>query len=171
MDEAELARRARIVGLGAIKHYMLKYNPRKEFTFFPDESIQLTGDTGPYVQYTHARIRSILRKAAAQGLSPEQAVDEGAFQALGNPEEREVARLLLAFPDVVRTAARSLSPSTVTRYLNDLASAYNRFYHDHSVLRADSRARRLGRLALSEATATVIARGLDLLGIEAPDVM
>ncbi len=171
VDQAELARRARIVGLGAIKHYMLKYNPKKEFTFFPDESIQLTGDTGPYVQYTHARIQSILRKAAAQGLTADQAEQEGGYDTLGNSEEREVARLLLAFPGIVEGAARSLSPSTVTRYLNDLASAYNRFYHDHSVLRADTRALQTGRLALSAATATVLARGLDLLGIEAPDVM
>ncbi len=169
--DTEIERRAHIVALGAIKHYMLKYNPKKEFTFFPEESIRLTGDTGPYVQYTHARIRSILRKAEAEGLSPDQAEAEGGYEALGNDDEREVARILLAFPAAVEGAARSLSPSMMAKYLTELASAFNRFYHDHSVLHADTRAQKAGRLALSAATRTVLERGLDLLGIEAPEVM
>ncbi len=169
--QAEVDERARVVGLGAIKHYMLKYNPKKEFTFFPEESIQLTGDTGPYVQYTHARIRSILRKADRMGLRPEMAEAAGGFATLGNEDERDLARILLAFPSTVAGAARTLSPSMVAKYLAELAAAFNRFYHNHSVLRAETKALQLGRLALSDATSLVLARGLDLLGIEAPEVM
>jgi arginyl-tRNA synthetase len=170
-SELELEARARAVTLGAIKFFMLKTNPRKDFVFNPEESVDFQGDTGPYVQYTHARIRSILRKGAARGVTVTATRTLETYRPLGNPEERSLARVLSDFPRVVSEAAEKLLPSSIATYLLDLAAAFNRFYHHHSVLGAPEPEVVLARLALTEATGIVLARGLNLLGIEAPDAM
>lgn len=169
-DEA-LSQRAYSVAMGGIKFFFLKVNPRRDFTFHPSESIQFQGDTGPYVQYTHARIRSMLRKAAALGLDYPRAAELGALKTLGNPEERALLRCLLDFPRAVSEAAEKLQPSTVATWMLEAGAAFNRFYHAHPVLRAEQPEVVLGRLALCEATASVLSRALDMLGIEAPEEM
>lgn len=174
LQEAELQDRARAVAMGGIKFFFLKTNPRKDFMFNPAESIQFQGDTGPYVQYTHARIKSILRKAAERGhvLSDETMVaGSGALETLGNLEERGLARTLVDFPRVVAEAAERLQPSSIASQLLEVAAAFNKFYHEHQILRATDTQTLMGRLALAAATARVLATGLELLGIEAPEAM
>jgi len=171
LSPEELEARARAVGLGGIKFFFLKTNPRKDFTFNPAESIQFQGDTGPYVQYTHARIKSMLRKAEALGHAPASPFDKTAMESLGNLEERGLARVLIDFPRVVSEASEKLMPSTVASYLVELSAAFNKFYHEHQVLRASDENTLRSRLALAGATAQVLATGLTLLGITAPEAM
>lgn len=171
LSEQALEQRSRMVALGGIKFFFLKINPRKDFIFNPQESIQFQGDTGPYIQYTHARIKSILRKAAEAQLSPAQAMQERGTEGLGNLEERALMRVLVEFPRVVAESAERFMPSTLCTYLLDLAGAFNKFYHDHSVLKAETEQLIVARLGLSAATAQVLATGLELLGIPAPEEM
>lgn len=171
LSEEALAQRSRMVALGGIKFFFLKINPRKDFIFNPQESIQFQGDTGPYIQYTHARIKSIVRKAAEQQLSPTQALGPNGTDGLGNLEERALVRVMLDFPRVVAESAERYMPSTLCTYLLDLAGAFNKFYHEHSVLKAESQQLIVARLGLAAATAQVLATGLELLGIPAPEEM
>lgn len=171
LSEEELHARAHAVGMGGVKFFFLKINPRKDFVFNPAESIQFQGDTGPYIQYTHARIRSILRKASAQGHAPAAPLDAVAMKTLGNLEERALARTLIDFPRVVAEAGEKMLPSSIASYLLEVAAAFNKFYHEHQVLRAADEATLRARLALSSATAQVLNSGLTLLGIVAPEAM
>ncbi len=169
---AEIDTIAEAVGMGALKFYVLRFGPRKDFTFKPEESISLQGDTGPYVQFAYTRIVGILRKAG-RDLGDDhgdllEAADPG---ALGNAEERALARLVGQFPDEIQLAAEHLNPAAFCQYLVSVAQAFHRFVHDHQVLRADHEGLRDARLALCIATATVIRRGLALLGIDAPPRM
>lgn len=154
------------VGLGALKYFLLKVDPRKNMTFNPKESIDFNGNTGPFIQYTYARIRSVLRKA-----------DEAGFRGVDFstviPEEREVTliRRLSDFPSVVREAGRSYSPALIANYIYDLVKEYNQFYHDCSILKEEDAAKRSMRLELSAVTADVIRRGMGLLGIKVPERM
>lgn len=155
-----------MVGLGALKYFLLKVDPRKNMTFNPAESIDFNGNTGPFIQYTHARIRSVLRKAADEGFVT------GEFVTV-KPVEREIALIqrLADYPDVVAEAGRALSPSLIANYAYDLAKEYNQFYHDCSILKETDEAKRSLRLALSDATARTIASAMGLLGIQVPDRM
>lgn len=154
------------VGLGALKYFLLKVDPRKNMTFNPKESIDFNGNTGPFIQYTYARIRSVLRKADEAGM-------RGADFTAVVPGEREVIliRRLADFPSVVREAGRSYSPALIANYIYDLVKEYNQFYHDCSILKEEDAATRSMRLELSAVTADVIRRGMGLLGIKVPERM
>lgn len=154
------------VGLGALKYFLLKVDPRKNMTFNPKESIDFNGNTGPFIQYTYARIRSVLRKADEAGL-------RGSDFATVVPGEREVTliRRLSDFPSVVKEAGRSYSPALIANYVYDLVKEYNQFYHDCSILKEEDAATRAMRLELSAVTADVVRRGMGLLGINVPERM
>lgn len=154
------------VGLGALKYFLLKVDPRKNMTFNPKESIDFNGNTGPFIQYTYARIRSVLRKADEAGM-------RGADFSAVIPGEKEATliRRLADFPSVVKEAGRSYSPALVANYVYDLVKEYNQFYHDCSILKEEDAAVRSMRLELSAVTADVIRRGMGLLGIKVPERM
>jgi len=156
----EAANVAETVGLGALKYFLLKVDPRKNMTFNPEESIDFNGNTGPFIQYTYARIRSVLRKAAEAGFAI------GDYSAVV-PGEREIALVqrLADFPSTVSEAGRTYSPALIANYAYDLVKEYNQFYHDCSILREEDAAVRSLRLALSEATASTVRTALNLLGI------
>jgi arginyl-tRNA synthetase len=152
-----------MVGLGALKYFILKVDPRKNMTFNPTESIDFNGNTGPFIQYTHARIRSIMRKAG----------EEARFAHAGSlhPQEADLLIMLYQFPQMVGQAAAELSPSFIANYLFDVARQYNQFYHELTILKEENPEIRSLRLALSQLTSIVIKNGMDLLGIEVPEKM
>ena len=166
LSDEEKAEIAEIVGLGALKYFLLKVDPRKNMTFNPRESIDFNGNTGPFIQYTYARIRSVLRRAAAEGL------DKGDYSAV-EPNEKEITLIqrLSDFPSLVAEAGRSCSPALIANYVYDLVKEYNQFYHDCSILREEDAAVRSLRLALSDAVAKTIRTGMGLLGIRVPERM
>ena len=168
MPEQERNEVARIVGMGALKYFLLKVDARKNMLFNPEESIDFNGNTGPFIQYTYARIRSILRKAADMGLDYRHL--PAAVPALSTKEEEIVARVA-EFAAVVRQAGQDYSPSVIANYCYDLTKEYNQFYHDYSVLREEDEAKRQFRLVLSANVAKVIRLGMLLLGIEMPERM
>jgi len=152
-----------MVGLGALKYFILKVDPKKNMTFNPRESIDFNGNTGPFIQYTHARIRSILRKAG------EEVQFTGPVSL--HPKEADLLILLYQFPQVVSQAAGELSPSVVANYLFEVAREYNQFYHELNILKEENPVIRTLRLALSQLSATVIRNGMSLLGIDVPEKM
>ncbi len=162
----EAAEIARIVGLGALKYFLLKVDPRKNMTFNPKESIDFNGNTGPFIQYTYARIRSVLRKAADAGYKP-----EGYDTVVPNDKEISLIQHLADYPSVVAEAGRSYSPALIANYVYDLVKEYNQFYHDYSILNETDDAVRSMRLALSAEVAEVVKSGMGLLGIEVPERM
>ena len=166
VTDAERRQIAETVGMGALKYFLLKVDPRKNMTFNPKESIDFNGNTGPFIQYTYARIRSLLRKAADQGIAPVP-------YAGVEPGEREIALVqkLADFPAVVQEAGRSYSPALIANYVYDTVKLYNQFYHDCAVLGEEDPARRWLRLELSRATADTVRRGMSLLGIDVPERM
>ena len=166
LTDAEIDGIAEMVGLGALKYFLLKVDPRKNMTFNPAESIDFNGNTGPFIQYTYARIRSVLRRAAEAGM-------EMTDYSTVIPNDREVALVqrLADFPSVVAEAGRNFSPALIANYCYDLVKEYNQFYHDCSILRETDSAVRSLRLALSEATARVVAAATGLLGISVPERM
>ena len=155
-----------IVGLGALKYFLLKVDPRKNMTFNPKESIDFNGNTGPFIQYTYARIRSVLRKAAEAGYSM---TDYSKVE----PNEKEISLIqrLADFPAVVAEAGRTYSPALIANYVYDLVKEYNQFYHDYSIMREENEAIRSLRLCLSDCTSRVISTGMSLLGIQVPERM
>ena len=156
---------ARIVGLGALKYFLLKVDPRKNMMFNPRESIDFNGNTGPFIQYTYARIQSLLRKAAPADLSADISAVE--------PNEKEVTLIqrLADFPSVVAEAGRTYSPALIANYVYELVKEYNQFYHDYTILgEADAQVRAF-RLVLSRQVAEIARRGIGLLGIEMPQRM
>ena len=159
---------ARIVGLGALKYFILKVDARKNMTFNPKESIDFNGNTGPFIQYTYARIRSVLRKAAEAGITLPERLPEGI--SLSTKEEGLV-QMLADFAAVVRQAGTDYSPSVIANYCYDLVKEYNQFYHDFSILREENEAVRLFRLVLSAEVAKIVKLGMGLLGIEVPERM
>ena len=166
LTPAEIDESSETVGLGALKYFLLKVDPRKNMLFNPKESIDFNGNTGPFIQYTYARIRSVLRKAAEQGM------------AIGNysavlPNEKEIALIqtLADFPSTVQEAGRDYSPAVIANYVYELVKQYNQFYHDYSILREEDAAVRSLRLTLCEVTARVVKTGMGLLGIKVPERM
>lgn len=164
MPAGESAEIARIVGLGALKYFLLKVDPRKNMLFNPKESIDFNGNTGPFIQYTYARIRSVLRKA--EGFDP-----AATPQCEPNAKESVLIRKVADFPSVVAEAGRNYSPAVVANYAYDLAKEYNQFYHDYSILREENPARRELRLLLSYTVARTLKGAMSLLGIEMPERM
>lgn len=159
---------ARIVGLGALKYFILKVDARKNMTFNPKESIDFNGNTGPFIQYTYARIQSVLRKAAEAGIVIPQVLP--ANIELSEKEEGLI-QMVADFAAVVRQAGEDYSPSGIANYVYDLVKEYNQFYHDFSILREENEDLKLFRVALSANIAKVVRLGMGLLGIEVPDRM
>ena len=159
---------ARIVGLGALKYFILKVDATKNMTFNPKESIDFNGNTGPFIQYTYARIRSVLRKAAGQGIDFTSPLDHGVTLSA---KEEGLVQMLSEFAGVVMQAGTDYSPSTVANYIYDLVKEYNQFYHDFSILREENETLRTFRLVLSANVCKIIKLGMGLLGIEVPERM
>ncbi len=159
---------ARIVGLGALKYFILKVDARKNMTFNPKESIDFNGNTGPFIQYTYARIQSVLRKAAESGIViPAELPTDVAL----SEKEEGLIQLVADFAAVVKQAGTDYSPSIIANYIYDLVKEYNQFYHDFSILREENEGLKLFRLALSANVAKVVRLGMALLGMEVPDRM
>ena len=158
----------RMVGLGALKYFILKVDPRKNMTFNPKESIDFNGNTGPFIQYAYARIQSVLRKADEQGID---------YSSLSNNHsdlsEKELSLIMHAtdFPEVVKQAGETYSPAVIANYIYDLVKEYNQFYHDFSILREENAELKAFRLYLSKEIAQIIKRGMFLLGIDVPSRM
>lgn len=168
MPEEEKAQVARIVGMGALKYFLLKVDARKNMLFNPEESIDFNGNTGPFIQYTYARIRSILRKAAEAGIEvPGQLPTDVELSV----KEEALVQHVADFANVVRQAGQEYSPSSVAAYCYDLVKEYNQFYHDFSILREEDAKKRAFRLVLSKNVAKVVRLGMSLLGIEMPERM
>ena len=168
MSEEEKQEVARIVGLGALKYFLLKVDARKNMVFNPEESIDFNGNTGPFIQYTYARIRSILRKAQDAGIDLPATLPTGV--ALSTKEE-EIIQQLADFAAVVRAAGEDFSPSAIANYCYDLVKNYNQFYHEFQILREENTDVRAFRLVLSQNVAKVVRLGMGLLGIEMPERM
>jgi arginyl-tRNA synthetase len=164
--EHQLHDLSEMIGLGALKYFLLKVDPRKRMMFDPGESIQLQGHTGPFIQYTHARIRAILRKAKEMGIP----IDAPPLPPLES-SEREVIRLLNLYPGKVEEAAREYAPSTVANYAYDLAREYNQFYQSIPIFNETDLARRQFRIAFSHVVAETLKKAMGLLGIRVPDRM
>lgn len=167
-SEEEIEEIARMVGLGALKYFILKVDPKKNMTFNPKESIDFNGNTGPFIQYTHARIKSVLRKATEQGIITEVPVTENLPLS---DKESNLVQLLSAFPTIVREAGQEFSPAVIANYVYELVKEYNQFYHDFSILREENPELKYFRLVLSAAVADVIGIGMNLLGIDVPERM
>ena len=168
MTEEEKQETARIVGMGALKYFLLKVDARKNMLFNPEESIDFNGNTGPFIQYTYARIRSVLRKAAEQGLNVEAGLPANVEIST---KEEELIQHMAQFAEVVRTAGQDYSPSVIANYCYDLVKEYNQFYHDFSILKEEDEAKKMFRLVLSKNVAKVVRLGMGLLGIEMPERM
>ena len=168
MTEEERSEIARIVGMGALKYFILKVDARKNMLFNPAESIDFNGNTGPFIQYTYARIRSILRKAADQGIAiPETLADDMPL----NQKETELIQKMDEFGAAVRQAGKDYSPSGIANYCYELTKDFNQFYHDYSILNAENDNEKIVRLVIAKNVAKTIKNGMALLGIEVPERM
>ena len=168
MSEEEKREIARVVGLGALKYFILKVDARKNMLFNPEESIDFNGNTGPFIQYTYARIRSIMRKAAAEGMAlPAQLPADAPL----NDKEIALIQKMNDFGAVIEQAATDYSPSGIANYCYELTKDFNQFYHDYSILNADTQEEKLTRLVLANNVAKIIKNGMLLLGIEVPERM
>ena len=164
LSEEEKQEIARIVGMGALKYFILKVDARKNMLFNPEESIDFNGNTGPFIQYTHARIRSILRKASGQSELPENQADI-------NEKEVELIQKMSEFGAAVEQAGKDYSPSGIANYVYELTKVFNQFYHDYSILNEPDEAKKQMRLVLARNVAKIIRNGMSLLGIEVPERM
>lgn len=158
----------RMVGLGSLKYFILKVDPRKNMTFNPKESIDFNGNTGPFIQYTHARIKSVLRKANDQEIDYSSLMDT---QLTVSEKESYLIQLITEFPGVVRQAGEDFSPALIANYIYELVKEYNQFYHDFTILKEENPSLKQFRLVLSETIATIIKKGMGLLGIDVPERM
>ena len=167
MTEEEKQEVARIVGLGALKYFILKVDARKNMLFNPAESIDFNGNTGPFIQYTYARIRSIMRKAE------DQKIPFNAEEMAGDLNEKEIALIqqMNDFPNAIAQAANDYNPSSIANYCYELTKNFNQFYHDYSILQAESEEKKTIRLVIAKNVAKIIKTGMSLLGIEVPERM
>lgn len=168
MTDSEKDEIARIVGMGALKYFLLKVDARKNMMFNPAESIDFNGNTGPFIQYTYARIRSVLRKAAEENFLVPDVLSE---EVEVNAKEQDLIQHMADFAAVIRQAGQDYSPSAIANYCYDLVKEYNQFYHDYSILRESDVAKKQLRLLLSANVAKIIRNGMNLLGIEVPERM
>lgn len=164
----ESARLYDMIGMGALKYFILKVDPKKTMLFNPEESIDFNGNTGSFIQYTHARIRSVLRKANAAGIVPKEKNLSGISL---EKKEKTLLKLLYDFPQVINAAAEAYSPAQMANYSYELAKEFNQFYHDHSILKEEDTAKRDFRLLLSVFTSQVLRTAMGLLGIRLPERM
>ncbi len=164
----ESAQLYEMIGMGALKYFILKVDPKKTMLFNPEESIDFNGNTGSFIQYTHARIRSVLRKANAEGIVPKEKNLSGIFL---EKKEKTLLKLLYDFPQVVNAAAEAYSPAQMANYSYELAKEFNQFYHDHSILKEEDTAKRDFRVSLSGFTSQVLNSAMGLLGIQLPERM
>lgn len=169
LTEQEKQSIARIVGMGALKYFILKVDARKNMLFNPEESIDFNGNTGPFIQYTHARIKSIMRKAEAMGINIDGIATNG--DAVLNEKEIELVQKMNSFATAVEQAGKDYSPSGIANYCYELTKEFNQWYHDFSVLNADNEQTRITRLVLAKNVAKIIKNGMALLGIEVPERM
>ncbi len=171
LSPQEISSRAEKISLGALKFFLLKYNPQQEVNFNPKDSISFEGDSGPYLQYTYARIQSILKKSPVKILSNKKSKKiKINYQSLGNLQEVEILSLLFSFSEIIEKSAINYNPSYLAHYLLKLAQKFNEFYHQHSVLKADLKTKK-ARLLMIMAVAEIIKKGLTLMGIEVMDEM
>lgn len=152
------------IGMGALKYFLLKVDPKKRLLFDPNESVDFQGHTGPFIQYTHARIKSVLSRAGVD-YSIKTSITEIA------PVERDLILALTQFPSIITEAAKGYNPALIANYVYELAKVYNKFYHEKSILQAEDETLKVFRLQLSSASAKVISRGMNLLGIDVPERM
>ena len=178
MDHAERAEIARIVGMGALKYFILKVDARKNMLFNPEESIDFNGNTGPFIQYTHARIRSIIRKAQQEAAEAGTVVnslmaqgDEAALSGLLSQKEIDLIQKMNEYGAAVAQAGKDYSPSGIANYCYELTKEFNQFYHDYSILKEESKEKRAVRLLLAANVAKLLKNGMSLLGIEVPERM
>jgi arginyl-tRNA synthetase len=164
-SEAEKLNLYHIIGMGALKYFLLKVDPKKRLLFDPNESVDFQGHTGPFIQYTHARIRSVLSRAGDMDIDTAKAYDKLA------PEERDLIVVLTQFPEIIKAAADAYSPAVIANYVYELAKIYNKFYHEKSILQAEDEQAKQFRLQLSAASGKVINKAMGLLGIEVPERM
>jgi arginyl-tRNA synthetase len=163
-EEAEKENLYRMIGMGALKYYLLKVDPKKRLLFDPNESIDLQGHTGPFIQYSYARVQSILRKANVN-IDTKILVDDL------NANEKECIMLMLKYPIIIEDSAKAYSPALLSNYLYELAKTFNKFYHDDPILKVEDEQRLQFRLMICQTTARIIASGMTLLGIEVPERM
>ena len=164
-SEEEKLRLYHMIGMGALKYFLLKVDPKKRLLFDPNESVDFQGHTGPFIQYTHARIRSVLNRASVLDINKAKEYTQIA------PEERDLILALTQFPETIKLAAEGYSPAIIANYVYELAKIYNKFYHEKSILQAEDEASKQFRLQLSSAAGKVINKGMKLLGIEVPERM
>ncbi len=168
LSDEEKEKLYRMIGLGALKYFIIKVDPKKTMLFNPKESIDFNGNTGPFIQYTHARIRSILRKAAEQGI----AFDAAALPSLDlSPKEIRLVKLMNLFPGKVAEAAQAYSPAVIANFAYDLAKEFNQYYHETPILKMEDAVLQQGRLALIDTVSTVLRTAMGMLGIELPERM
>ena len=156
------------IGLGALKYFILKVDPKKTMTFDPKESIDFNGNTGPFIQYTYARIQSILRKADDKGLNISDSLN---VKPEISAKELQLIKLIHTYPEVLKEAASDYSPAQVANYVYDLAKEFNQFYHDHPILSEENKGNSLFRLKLSNQVGRIIESGMGILGINVPERM
>ena len=168
MTEEEKNEIARIVGMGALKYFILKVDARKNMLFNPEESIDFNGNTGPFIQYTYARIRSIMRNAKEQNINIPASLSDNAPL---NEKEIELIQKMNDFSAAVAEAGTNYSPSGIANYCYELTKDFNQFYHDYSILKADTEEERVTRLVIAENVAKIIKNGMELLGIQVPERM
>ena len=154
------------VGLGALKYFILKVDPKKNMTFNPTESIDFNGNTGPFIQYTHARIQSVMRKADESEIN-------SPLSSTHSMSEKELSliKLLYDFPGTVLSSAQEMNPALIANYMYEVAKEFNQFYHDHSILNTENQDTKIFRLHLAKTCGMVIKNGMELLGIEVPERM
>jgi arginyl-tRNA synthetase len=168
LNKEEKENTYRIIGLGALKYYILKVDPVKNMTFNPQESIDFNGHTGPFVQYTYARICSVLRKADEAGIALS---DEFSLTIPVSNKEKSLMKLAHEFPEIIQEAACNYNPALIANFAYELAKEYNQFYHDYPILKEENSDLRLIRLSLSVFTGNLIKKSMKLLGIEVPERM
>ncbi|GAB6009324.1 arginine--tRNA ligase [Dysgonomonas reticulitermitis] len=168
VTEEEANNIARIVGMGALKYFILKVDPKKNMTFNPKESIDFNGNTGPFIQYTYARIQSVLRKAVEQGIAIPDQLKKDINLSI---KEENLIQLVGDYAAIVKQAGDEYNPALIANYVYDLVKEYNQFYHDYTILKEEDTVLRSFRLVLSEEVAKVVKSGMSLLGIEVPDRM
>lgn len=165
----EARRTYEMIALGALKYFILKVDPKKNMLFNPQESIDFNGNTGPFIQYTHARIKSVLRKAAERKINLQ--INPGDHPADLSVKEKDLLKRIAQFPDIVKEAGKGYSPAIIANYCYELGKEYNQFYHDHPILAETEQAKRELRLLLSATVGKVIKSGMKLLGIDVPERM